>query len=104
MDWNIAEAKQRFSEVVKFAVQEPQMIYNRSQPVAALIAAEEFAHYQAWKAEQTRPRSMAEEFAELRKLLIDAGCEDGLELPPRTTRPNAFDEMLEQEYPTGAGQ
>ncbi len=104
MDWKIAEAKQRFSEVVKFCVQEPQMIYNRREPVAALIAADEYARYQAWKAEQTRPRSMAEEFAELRKLLIEAGHADGLELPPRTTRPNAFDEMLEQEYPAGAGQ
>jgi antitoxin (DNA-binding transcriptional repressor) of toxin-antitoxin stability system len=104
MDWNIAEAKQRFSEVVKQAHNEPQWIYNRKTPVAALIAAEEMAEYQAWKASQKAPKTLGEEFAELRQLLAEAGYEDGLVIPPRSTRRNAFVEMLEEEYPEAAGQ
>jgi antitoxin (DNA-binding transcriptional repressor) of toxin-antitoxin stability system len=96
MNWNIAEAKQRFSEVVKQAHSEPQWIYNRKTPVAALIAADEMVEYQAWKASQQRPKTLGEEFAELRKIMAEEGL-DGLFIPPRTTRPNAFVEMLDEE-------
>jgi prevent-host-death family protein len=93
MNWNIAQAKQCFSEVVKQAVDEPQLIYNRNQPVAALISAEDYAAFEAWRKAQAQPRSMAEDFEELRKLLREEGFEDGLELPPRADRANVFAEM-----------
>lgn len=98
MNWNIAQAKQHFSDVVKQAATEPQIIYNRNTPVAAMIAAEDLAQYRAWK-ERQKPQTLADSFAELRQLLINAGFEDGIELAPRKTRPNAFVEMLEEEYP-----
>jgi prevent-host-death family protein len=98
MNWNIAQAKQHFSDVVKQAATEPQIIYNRNTPVAAMIAAEDLAEYRAWKDTQKRP-TLLESFAELRQLLIDAGFEDGIDTGPRTTRPNAFVDMLEEEYP-----
>jgi antitoxin (DNA-binding transcriptional repressor) of toxin-antitoxin stability system len=40
MDWKIGGAKQRFSEVVRQAASDPQSIYNRDHPVAAVISAE----------------------------------------------------------------
>lgn len=43
MNWNIAQAKQHFSEVVKQAAEELQLIYNRRQAVTAVVGAEEFA-------------------------------------------------------------
>jgi len=100
MNWNIAQAKQHFSDVVKQASAEPQIIYNRNTPVAAMIAADDLAEYQAWKS-QRKQKTLGEEFAGLRQLMIDAGFEDGLELPPRSSigRPNAFVQMLEEEYP-----
>ena len=101
MNWNIAEAKQHFSEVVKQAGTEPQIIYNRNTPVAAVITADEMAEFGAWKAAQAKSETLGEAFAKLRQLMIEAGYEDGLELPPRSSigRPNAFVEMLEEEYP-----
>lgn len=100
MNWNIAQAKQHFSEVVKQAAKEPQIIYNRNTPVAALIGAEELAEYRAWKEASVPPKkTLLEHFSELRQILIDAGYEDGIDTGPRTTRPNAFVEMLEEEYP-----
>jgi len=105
MNWNIAQAKQHFSDVVKLAATEPQIIYNRNTPVAALITAEELAEYRAWK-ESSKPakKSLLAYFDEMRQILIDAGDENGLEIPPRVDRPNAFVEMLEQEYPLPADE
>lgn len=97
MNWNIAQAKQRFSEVVKQAIQEPQLIYNRNQPVAAVVNADDFAAFEAWRSIQARPRTLADEMAELQQLMQEEGFADGLELPPRTDRPNAFEERLKEE-------
>ena len=48
MSWNIAQAKQRFSEVVRQAAEEPQLIYNRDHLVAAVIDAEDFEAFKQW--------------------------------------------------------
>ena len=106
MDWNVAQAKQRLSEVIREAAHEPQLIYNRNQPVAAVIAVEELAAYRAWKAEkaaqQAAPQTLFDAFAELRR--IAAGDPDPIPEFDRfaAMRPNAFVEMLEEEYPSHA--
>jgi prevent-host-death family protein len=87
MCWKIADAKQRFSELVRQAVAEPQLIYNRKRLVAAVIDAEDYQAFKAWS-EQRAARSLAEEMAELRQLMQEEDYE--LTLPPRSTRPNAF--------------
>jgi len=99
MNWNIAQAKQHFSDVVKLAATEPQIIYNRNTPVAALITAEELAEYQAWKAAQPGKPSLVEVFAQMRALAKDDP--DPLPDPQRLEggRANAFLEMLAEEYP-----
>ena len=85
--WNIASAKQQFSEVVRLTAEEPQAIYNRDKPVAVLVSAEDFEEFKQWKAQQAKP-SLLELFADLRAALIADGAQDGIELPPRTTRYN----------------
>ena len=45
MTWNIASAKQQFSEVVRLTAEEPQAIYNRDKPVAVMISVEEFEEF-----------------------------------------------------------
>lgn len=90
MTWNIASAKQQFSEVVRLTAEEPQAIYNRDKPVAVIISAQDFEDFQRWRAERDRP-SLAQQFDEIRALLAAEGL-DGIELPPRTTRPNPMDE------------
>jgi prevent-host-death family protein len=94
MAWSIAQAKQRFSEVVKQAAKEPQLICNRGTLVAAVINAEDFKEFEKSRASAHR-RTLADEFAELRKILEEEDYELGL--PPRTTRPSAFVQTLEQE-------
>ena len=97
MTWNIAQAKQQFSEVVRLSVQEPQAIYNRDKPVAMLVNAELFEAFHQWHTRQHEP-TLSEQFGEIRTALKDARLE-GLDLPARSTtqRNNAFVEMLEEE-------
>lgn len=90
MHWNIANAKQQFSEVVRLAAQEPQPIYNRDKPVAVLISAQDYEDFKQWQAQRKQP-SLSELFAEIRAILAAEG-EDGIEIPPRTDRPNPFDD------------
>jgi prevent-host-death family protein len=90
MTWNIASAKQQFSEVVRLTAQEPQAIYNRDKPVAVLVSATEFEAFKHWQQTQLRP-SMNDLFAEIRGVLAADG-EDGIEIAPRTNRASPFDD------------
>jgi prevent-host-death family protein len=97
MTWNIAQAKQQFSEVVRLSAQEPQAIYNREKPVAVLVNAVEYASFQQWRTAQHEP-SLSAQFAQARSVLQQAGVAE-LSLPSRSAvqRPNAFVQMLEAE-------
>ncbi len=95
MNWNVAQAKQRLSEVLRAASEEPQKIYNRRRLVAAVVDGETFEKFSRW-AERSARRSIGEEFAELRRICAEEG---GWELPSpdREDRPNAFAEALADE-------
>lgn len=86
MTWNIASAKQQFSEVVRLTAEEPQAIYNRDKPVAVIISARDFEDFQRWRTDRDRP-TLSEMFDEIRAILAVEG-QDGIEIPPRTTRYN----------------
>ena len=94
MSWNIAQAKQRFSEIVRQTIEGPQLIYNRNRLVAAVINAEDYRAFKEWS-ERTAGRTLAEELAELRQIMQKESYE--LPLPPRSTRRNRFAETLEEE-------
>lgn len=93
MLWNIAQAKQHFSDVVKQSADEPQLIYNRNRLVAAVINAEQFSSFQTWRQRQNM-KTLGEAFAELRALAD--GDENPLPVPERRDRPNAFLEVLDE--------
>lgn len=90
MTWSIANAKQQFSEVVRLTAEEPQAIYNRDKPVAVMVSADEYEEFKQWKAERQRP-TLTQLFDEIRAILAAEG-EDGIQIPPRTDRPNPFDD------------
>jgi hypothetical protein len=73
--------------VVKQAVMELQLLYNRDRLVAAVIDAEDFGAFQTWRQRQGA-KTLREAFAELRALA--AGDENPLPFPERRDRPNAF--------------
>ena len=91
MQWNVAEAKQKFSAVLRASVDEPQEILNRGRLVAAVVDAEAFQQFQDWQKQQ-KTASLAATFAELRQL-----CQDEhyiLAVPSRRNRKNRFAEGL----------
>ncbi len=92
MTWNVAEAKQRLSELLRSAAQEPQTILSRSQPVAVVLAGKTFEEFKAWQAERNA-RTVGSAFAELRALTKDSGYV--LAVERRKDRPNAFSKALE---------
>lgn len=93
MNWNIAEAKQKFSELVRAAEDEPQWIYNRDKLVAAVVPAEDLQAFLAWRNEKELP-TLGSAFAELRRICKDEGYT--LDIPPRQERPNPFADALDE--------
>ena len=91
MRWKISEAKQNFSEVVKSAAVEPQLIFNRERLVAAVVDGETLRAFEDWQAGRERA-SLADRFAKLRTLIAEEDYD--LNLPPRRDRANAFAEIL----------
>jgi prevent-host-death family protein len=87
MRWKIGQAKQRFSEVVRRASAEPQLICNRNRIVAAVVDARSFEKLRALRDEEGR-RSLARAFEEFRA--VAKAEQYRLSLPPRRNRRNAF--------------
>jgi hypothetical protein len=91
MRWKVGEAKQKFSEVVRQAAEEPQLIFSRDRLVAAVVEPETFHAFEAWREGQRRV-SLADAFGELRQIAEEEGYE--LELPSRVDRENPFADAL----------
>jgi prevent-host-death family protein len=92
VQWSIADAKQKFSAVLRASAKEPQQILNCRQEDAAVIDAKTFESFQAWRQQQDTT-SLADVFAELRKL-----CEEEhytLATPVRRNQKNALAEMFD---------
>lgn len=93
-EWKISEAKARLSEVVSACVDEPQVLYNRKKPVAALIDMDEYEAFLEYKQSKQKP-TMRELLDELREI---NQTEPEMEaLPPRTSRPVPHFEDLDEE-------
>lgn len=86
--WTIAEARQRFSELIQSAAREPQRLYNRGREVGVLVDPEEFEHFQRWKDAQSAA-SLADSLAELRQICAEETYV--LQVPARRDRVNPFD-------------
>lgn len=93
-EWKISEAKARLSEVVSHCVEEPQVLYNRKKPVAALIDMEEYEAFLEYKKSHKKPtmRELLDELHEINQVEPEMD-----ELPPRTSRPVPyFDEGTDE--------
>ena len=93
MRWKIGQAKQRFSEVLRRAAKEPQLICNRDRLVAAVIDAESAKRVLVIREKGSLP-SIAEAFEGLRALA--ARERYALRTPSRKTRRNAFADGLDR--------
>ncbi|MEW6363280.1 MAG: type II toxin-antitoxin system Phd/YefM family antitoxin [Acidobacteriota bacterium] len=86
MTWKVGEAKQRFSDLLRQAAAEPQLIYNRDRLVAVVVEGGTFEQFRAWD-EQTKRRTLAAAFEELRQ--IESEEDYTLKTPKRRNRRSA---------------
>ncbi|MFQ5740888.1 MAG: type II toxin-antitoxin system Phd/YefM family antitoxin [Acidobacteriota bacterium] len=93
MNWKVAEAKQKLSQLLRATSREPQLIYNRDRLVAVVVKAETFAQFEVWE-KSRHESSVGEAFDKLRRLC--AAENYTLEPLPRHDRANAFEEALDQ--------
>jgi hypothetical protein len=61
--WNVGEAKQQFSKVLRRSERVPQLIYRRNRLIAAVVSME------AKAAAAARPATIGERFEEARAIL-----------------------------------
>lgn len=87
MQWKVAQAKQRLSEVLRHAAQEPQEILNREELVAVVLGKKDLKAFREWQREHGSPS-----LAEALKVAQRICKEEGYELPqsPRVDRENAL--------------
>ncbi|GAA6616019.1 type II toxin-antitoxin system Phd/YefM family antitoxin [Scytonema sp. NUACC26] len=95
MPWKLEEAKQKFSELIDAVVEEPQLIYDRNQLVAAVVKADVFQEFLLWQQQRQKP-SLADAFTELRGICAEENYH--LEVPPRHDRSNPFVESSHDQY------
>ena len=86
MPWKVGEAKQRFSDLLRQAASEPQLIYNRDRLVAVVVEGGAFEEFRKWE-EQTQRRTLAAAFDELRRIAAEEDYE--LKVPKRRNRQSA---------------
>ena len=86
MSWKVGSAKQRFSEMLRKAADEPQAIHNRDRLVATVIGPEDSRLFLEWRAQRLSP--MSELLREARRIAAEENYE--LSVPPRVDRPNAL--------------
>jgi prevent-host-death family protein len=86
--WNVGEAKQQFSEVLRRSESEPQLIYRRNRLIAAVVAVDETK-----AAAIGRRPTIGERFEEARELFRS----ENYRLPEvrRRSRPNDFVRTLD---------
>jgi len=87
MSWKIEEAQQKFSELIDAVTEEPQLIYDQNQLVAAVVKADVFQEFLIWQ--QQQKSSLANAFAELREICAEENYQ--LEIPPRCDRLQQFE-------------
>ena len=85
MVWKIAEAKQRLSELLRHAADEPQEIANRERVVALVLGEKDMRDFLQWR-EKQRGEALADALLEVQRIC----AEDGYVLPlePRRDRAN----------------
>ena len=85
MAWKVAEAKQKLSEVLRLAANEPQEIANRDRVVALVLGERDMQDFRKWQ-KASREASLADTLAEVRRLC----AEEDYVLPhePRSDRDN----------------
>ena len=86
--WSSADAKRRFSRILKDSATEPQVVELRGRPVGVLVSFESYTRNQ----KAFSQKSLAGWLEELKPL---HDLEGDMELPPRRDRPDVIGDQGE---------
>jgi len=86
VSWKIGSAKQRFSELLRKAVEAPQPIHNRDRLVATVLGPDDSKLFLEWREHRRAPMGAA--LREARRIAAEEHFE--LTVPERADRPNAL--------------
>jgi hypothetical protein len=84
--------KDRFAEITRASLQEPQIVYEQNKPVSVVVDVNFFNQLMNLLARQARP-TIAELLDELREIHKSEPIE--IQVPIRQDRPNAVFEIAE---------
>ncbi len=87
--WNVGEAKQQFSEVLRRSARRPQLIYRRNRLIAAVVAMDETG-----ATTLNEQATLADQFDEIREIFRQEKTQ--LRVPRRRDRKNDFVSVLER--------
>ncbi|MDZ7289588.1 MAG: type II toxin-antitoxin system Phd/YefM family antitoxin [candidate division KSB1 bacterium] len=90
--WTVTDVKDRFAEIIRASLQEPQIVYEQNKPVSVVVDVNFFNQLMDLRARQARP-TIAELLDELREIHQSEPVE--IEVPTRQDRPNAMLEIAE---------
>ncbi|MCI0691045.1 type II toxin-antitoxin system Phd/YefM family antitoxin [candidate division KSB1 bacterium] len=88
----VTDVKDRFAEIVRASLQEPQIVYEQNKPVSVVVDVNLFNQLMNLRARQARP-TIAELLDELREIHKSEPVE--IEAPTHRDRPNAMLEIAE---------
>ncbi len=88
--WTVTDVKDRFAEIMRASLQEPQIVYEQNKPVSVVVDGNFFTQLMNLRARQARP-SIAELLDELREIHKSEPVE--IEAPTRQDRPDAILEI-----------
>ncbi len=88
--WTVSDVKDRFAEIVRACLQEPQFVYDQNKPVSVVVNVNFFNQLMNLRARQARP-TIAELLDELREIHKSEPVE--IEAPTRQDRSNAMFEI-----------
>jgi antitoxin (DNA-binding transcriptional repressor) of toxin-antitoxin stability system len=88
-EWNVGEAKQQFSELLRRSERQPQLIYRRNRLIAAVVAMDETK-----ASALNEPITLADRFDEIREVFRQEKTQ--LRAPRRRDRKNDFVSVLDE--------
>lgn len=88
--WTVTDVKDRFAEIMRASLQEPQIVYDQNKPVSVVVDINLFNQLMTLRARQARP-TIAELLEELNEIHKSEPVE--IEAPIRQDRPNAMLEI-----------
>jgi hypothetical protein len=91
--WKTNEVKEHFAEILNYCYQEPQLVYEKDNPIAVIIDIRLFKELVGQQHRKTRP-SMRQLLDEIHSIVVDDSFE--ISIPKRSDRLNSTERALNE--------